>query len=133
MEPLIIQGTESSPEILFDASANRFIISGRSRPENTGKFYAPIINWVSEFEKILSDRGLKANVNEASVFIFKLEYFNSTSAKHLSEIILLLKDFILKGYNINIEWHYARFDDDMFDTGKEFSNMLDLKFNFIEY
>jgi hypothetical protein len=133
MEPLIIQGTESSPEIMFDAAANRFIISGKSRPENTGQFYAPIINWVSEFEKILSDRGHKTTANKASVFVFKLEYFNSTSAKHLAEIILLLKDFIVKGYNINIEWHFAKFDDDMLDTGKEFSTMVDLKFDFIEY
>ena len=133
MEPLIIQGTESSPEIMFDASANRFTISGKSRPENTGQFYAPVINWISEFEKILSDRKHKNTANTAPVFVFKLEYFNSTSAKHLAEIILLLKSFVVKGYNINIEWHFAKFDDDMLDTGKEFSTMADLKFDFIEY
>jgi hypothetical protein len=133
MEPLIIQGTDNSPGVIFDTSANRFNISGRSRPENAGKFYVPVINWITEFEKTLSDRKQEMTDDSTLVFEFKLEYFNSTSAKHLAEIILLLKDFIVKGYKINIEWHFAKFDDDMLDTGKEFSNMVDLQFDFIEY
>ena len=133
MDSLIIQGTESSPEVMFDASSNRFIISGKSRPEDTRLFYAPVVNWVSEFEKTLSERKHKAADNSTPVFVFKLEYFNSNSAKQLAEIILLLKDFIVKGYKINIEWHFAKHDDDMLDTGKEFSTMVDLKFDFIEY
>ena len=133
MEPLLIEGTENSPGVSFDTSMNRFIISGKSRPENSGKFYAPLINWITKFEKKLSEQKLEIKDKTIQVFVFKLEYFNSTSAKHLAEIILLLKGFVVKGHNINIEWHFSKLDDDMMDTGKEFSSMVDLKFDFIEY
>ena len=133
MEPLIIEETENSPAVSFDASSDRFVISGKSRPENTDKFYAPIINWIMKFDKILSDREVEKTDKALQVFVFKFEYFNSTSAKNIAEIILLLKSFVEKGHKINIEWHFPKFDDDMMDTGKEFSNMVDLKFDFIEY
>ncbi len=133
MEPLIIRGTENSPEVRLDATSNRFIITGKSRPENADKFYAPLISWIERFEPILSGRKQDSDGNPIPVFKFKLEYFNSTSAKHIAEIIIILKDFVEKGYKVKIEWHSAKFDDDMLDTGKEFSNMVDLKFDFIEY
>lgn len=133
MESLIIEGTEDSPSVKFDIKSNLFIISGKSRPENTGKFYAPVINWINKFEEILSSSNEQMANSSPKVFVFKLEYFNSISAKYLLDIILILKDLVVKGHNINIEWHYSKLDDDMLDTGKEFSNMVNLKFDFIAH
>lgn len=133
MEALIIEATESSPAVSFDSASNLFSISGKSRPENTGKFFSPVIDWVAKFEEELSSRNNEPAGNPAVVFIFKMEYFNSISAKYLLDIILMLKDFIDKGHKINIEWHFSKFDDDMLDTGKEFSTMVNLKFDFISH
>lgn len=133
MESLIIEATEDSPAITFDIKSNRFIISGKSRPENTGKFYTPVINWITQYEEILSSPQNRSADHPNQVFIFKMDYFNSISAKYILDIITVLKDFIMKGYKINIEWHFSKLDDDMFETGKEFSNMVNLKFDFIAY
>ncbi len=132
MNPLIIDASEDSPSVIFDTTAKHFTISGKSRPENTGKFYNPVIDWIIKFEDNLAAGKNKAD-NSAIVFSFKLEYFNSISAKYIADIILILKDFIVKGYPFNIEWHSAKFDDDMLDAGKEFADMVDLEFDFIEY
>ena len=132
MDSLIIEATEDSPKIMFDTASNRFIISGESRPENAGKFYTPLINWIVKYEETLYS--LKQQLkDDAVIFIFKLDYFNSTSAKYIMDVLLIIKKFVDLGYKINIEWHYDKRDDDMLDAGNEFSDTVDLKFNFIEY
>jgi len=132
MDSLIIEATEDSPKILFDTVSNRFVISGESRPENAGKFYTPVINWIIKFEEILNSR---KQTNDSSVlfFVYKLDYFNSTSAKYIMDVLLILKRFVDQGHQINIEWHYDKRDDDMLDAGNEFSDTVDMKFEFIEY
>jgi hypothetical protein len=131
MDSLIIEATEDSPSVMFDVTTNRFSISGESRPENAGKFYTPIIDWLVKFEAVLNSRK-QASENINLTFQFKLDYFNSTSAKYLFDVILALKDIVNNGYNIAIEWHYDKRDDDMLEAGEEFSKMVGLKFLFVE-
>jgi hypothetical protein len=134
MDSLVIEQTNDSPAINFDTNSNRFIISGESRPENAIKFYEPIVKWLTNFEGILYWRKQELKDNAGTViFIFKLDYFNSTSAKHIMDVLLVLKKYTTVGYKINIEWHYSKLGgDDMLDAGQEFSSMLGLTFNFIE-
>lgn len=132
MDSLIIEATEDSPKILFDTVSNRFVISGESRPENAGKFYTPVINWIIKFEEILNSRK-QTNDSSVLIFVYKLDYFNSTSAKYIMDVLLILKRFVDQGHQINIEWHYDKRDDDMLDAGNEFSDTVDMKFEFIEY
>ncbi len=132
MDSLIIEGTEDSPSVMFDTSSNRFVISGESRPENAGKFYAPLIDWIIKFEGIAYFRKHEMKDDSTLVFVFKFDYFNSTSAKYIMDVLLIVKKFAGQGYKINIEWHYDKRSEDILDAGKEFSDMADLKFDFIE-
>lgn len=133
MDSLIIEATEDSPKILFDTASNRFTISGESRPENAGKFYTPVINWIIKFEERLAWKKSEMKDESPLVFVFKLDYFNSTSAKYIMDILLVLKKFVDDGHKVNVEWHYDKRDDDMLDAGNEFSDTVDMKFEFIEY
>ncbi len=133
MDSLIIAKTDDSPSVILDTTTNHFIISGESRPENTSKFYAPILAWLHKFEDILYWNKNESTKEFKLVFTFKLDYFNSTSAKYIMDIVLILKSFVTKGYNVTIQWHYDKRDDDMLDTGKEFSKLADMQFEFIEY
>ncbi len=133
MDSLIIEATEDSPKIMFDIISNRFIVSGESRPENAGKFYTPVINWIVKFEETLYSRKQESKGDSPLVFVFKLDYFNSTSAKYIMDILLIIKKFVEQDYKINIEWHYDKRDDDMLDAGNEFSDTVDLQFDFIDY
>lgn len=129
MDSLIIEATEDSPKIDFDTTSNRFTISGESRPENAGKFYTPVINWIVKNKESLRDKKDAVTL----VFVFKLDYFNSTSAKYIMDILLVLKQFVDDGYKVTVEWHYDKRDDDMLDAGNEFSDTVDMKFEYIEY
>ncbi len=133
MDSLIINQTEDSPQITFDINSNRFMISGESRPENAGKFYTPIIKWIEDFESILYWRKNESTNNAKVTFVFKLDYFNSTSAKYIADIISIIKKLVSNDYKIEIEWHYDKRDDDLLDAGKEFAEIYNVNFNFIEY
>lgn len=131
MDPLIIEATADSPAVMFNASTNRFIISGESRPENAGKFYSPVIDWIMKLEAMAFYRKQEMQDDSTLFFVFKLDYFNSTSAKYIMDILLIIKKLIGKGYKINIEWHYDKRGDDILDAGNEFSKMIGLKFDII--
>lgn len=133
MDSLIIEATEDSPKILFDTTSNRFTISGESRPENAGKFYTPVINWIISYGERLAWKKNEMKDDSPLVFVFKLDYFNSTSAKYIMDILLVLKKFEDDGYKVNVEWHYDKRDDDMLDAGNEFSDTVEMKFEYIEY
>lgn len=127
MDSLIIESTEDSPSINFDIVSKRLVISGESRPENAGKFYAPVIDWIEKLEQRAKGD------NSPLVFAFKLDYFNSTSAKYIMDIIITIKELVVKGCKVNIEWNYDKRDDDMLEAGKEFSDAVEMEFDFITY
>lgn len=132
MNELIINSTEDSPEVEFDITKNNFTISGESRPENAGTFYKPIINAIIKLDLSLHnkmDRGDTSNF----IFVFKYTYFNSTSAKYIADIFKNIKILVEKGHHIEIQWHYDKRDEDMLNSGTEFSEMFDLNFQFFDY
>lgn len=134
MEPLVIQATTDSPTVHFDSTSNVLSISGESRPENPAKFFTPLIEWLINYEKLLYWRKNEAKNEIAPItFRFNLGYFNSTSAKYIMDILLLVKKLMDDGYKINIEWYYKDNGDDMLDAGKEFSSFIDVDFIYVEY
>ncbi|MFY9310670.1 MAG: DUF1987 domain-containing protein [Bacteroidia bacterium] len=133
MDALIIKATDDSPEVNFDPTTNILSISGESRPENAGKFYAPVIDWLVNFEGLLYWRKHEMKDNSSNVVVkFRLEYFNSTSAKNILDVLLILKRYIDQGYKVSVEWHYDKFSEDILDTGNEFSKMTGVDFTFVE-
>jgi hypothetical protein len=131
MNRLSIEGTEDSPTIILDAKANSFIFSGESRPENTAAFYAPVIRWLFEFEAYLLDRRENEQPIPAIRFIFRFEYFNSTSAKYIMDILKRLQSLHQLKYPLTIEWQYVAYDEDMLEAGQEWSKLIDAPFEFV--
>ncbi len=131
MDSLIIEPTEYSPSVNFNTSTLKFVISGESRPENCGKFYTPIVTWLAQFEQELTD---KKSTDSTLLFIFKFDYFNSTSAKFIMNLLQIIKKIeVAKKQKVVIEWHYDEMDEDMMDAGKEFCEAAELEFEFISY
>jgi hypothetical protein len=132
MEKLVLEGTDNTPEVTLDNSKHYLHFKGDSRPEDVRKFYLPILEWIKEYEKhlyFLKDQssGITITAN------FEFEYFNSSSAKYLMDIIVSLGE-IEKIENINfiLNWYYDAMDEDMLDSGEEFQDMLGIDFNFIK-
>lgn len=120
---LKISGTEDTPEINFNSTANEFLISGRSLPEDVTSFYKPVFEWLESF---LSTTSQKA------VFKFKLEYFNTASSKIILDILMKLEEVKEeRGSDITVEWFYDESDDDMLEAGEEYKDLVELPFHII--
>jgi hypothetical protein len=135
MQTLNIPGDDISPSIVLDHITSVFSIAGESRPENPLKYYEPVFNWFNEYFNyfyVLNDLS-NSNSEVTKKLKIDLEYFNSTSAKVLFDLFVLLQNKGTKEFKINfeIDWHYHSEDLDMLDAGKEMENMCGIKFNYI--
>lgn len=130
MKDLKIKPTENTPSVIFDYRKGNLVIQGDARPENAQKFFEPILGWLDEYYNYLfwiSDQG---NTITPVKFHFKLEYFNSTSAKHFLDIILKIKEGNEKKKLYEIIWWHDEFDADIKESGEEFSDLAGMEFTF---
>ena len=131
MDALINEQTEFSPKVVLDPVNNKFEISGESRPENASKFYEPIVKWLEQYQAVLFyQKGQSGKANKV-VFDISLDYFNSTSAKHLLDILKQLDTYYNEGHEAVIRWFYYEQDEDMRDSGEEFSKLINVPIEFI--
>ena len=123
MENLIIQSSQKTPTINFDCNSGKLEIAGRSIPENSVEFYRPVLEWLDQYEKSPSDE---------TEFIFKLEYFNTSSSKCILDIFRKLETVAETGSNIKIKWFFDEDDEDMQESGEDFQEIIKLPFEMIE-
>ena len=123
MESLIIPKTEDTPEINFDPGKGHFVISDRSWPENAVGFYKPIFEWLESY--------LQAPL-PITTLEFKLEYFNTSSAKQIAKLLLLFEKNS-DNTDITVKWHYEKDDIDMYTSGTRYAKLLNIKCDFIEH
>lgn len=122
MEPLIIGATDESPGINFDKEIGKFLIFGKSFPEEVRRFFDPILFWLEEYVK---------TPNEETKFEFRLEYYNSATSTMFLDVLYTLERIINdKSKKVSIIWNYLELDDDMLDTGKEYAEMVNIPFEF---
>ncbi|MFW6327764.1 MAG: DUF1987 domain-containing protein [Bacteroidota bacterium] len=126
MGPLKIESTKFTPKIIFDPENHVFLVSGFSLPENVADFYAPVLEWLDEFIKLVPEKSGYFN------FTFRLIYYNSGSFKVI--INMLIKIVSLKkkkSCNVCIDWYYDQEDNHLRDIGEELSELVGLPFNYI--
>ena len=129
MRKLIIDKTDSTPQVILDPDENIYQISGHSRPADVLEFYDQIILWLDEFTIFLKN---SSGFNSPIVFSFNLDYFNSSSSKLIVDICKILAAIKSKGHNLTIKWHYEEEDVDMLEVGKEISKIVNCPFEYIE-
>lgn len=117
MKNLHLEETQDTPRVNLNQAERIFEISGRSLPEDCIEFFTPVLNWINEY---------KQAPNPETVFVFKLEYFNTASSKLILDMLHTLKG--LPG--IKIIWYYFEDDEEISDAGREFAEQVDLPFEF---
>ncbi len=123
MKPLYIEATADTPKVILDKDKNYFEISGLSLPEDALEFYKPVLEWLEEYAK---------DPNPETVFNLKLEYFNTSSSKQIIQILLFLEKLNEKS-KVKIRWHYKDIDEDMHDLGEEYSEIIKVDFELVEF
>jgi hypothetical protein len=118
-----IAGTTSSPEIDFNVEEKKFIVRGRSMPNDAESFFNPILTWLRDN---LKHQFLKANFDVA------LDYYNTGSFIRLMSMFNLLEE--LNGFDneLTIRWICESDDDDNIADGESFKDVLKIPFEIIE-
>ena len=120
LEIITLEGTEDTPKIILNGKNGIFEISGRSLPEDSAEFYAPVLEWLEQYAEAPNDK---------TEFVFKLEYFNTASSKLILDILSKLEEVS----NVSVAWYYDEDDEDMQEAGEEFSELVDVPFEFKTY
>ena len=125
MKPLIVLPQEDTPSVVLDKTMGIFEISGVSLPENAHEFYNKITVWLTDYSK---------NSNSETKVIFRLQYFNSSSAKQLIKILNILTELQESGKSkIKIVWYYHINDEDMLAFGKNYQQLSGLDFEILPF
>ena len=123
MKHLIIDATEKSPAVDFNANSGILSISGKSIPENTAKFYQDLLDWIAEYAK--------SPKSETSLNIY-LMYFNTSSAKRILDLIKQMQKLQVENKsNVTVNWTYEENDTDMLEAGEDFKGLVNIPFNII--
>lgn len=132
MNPLKIEQTNVSPFVNLNSSLGIYILAGYSRPENVRDFYFPVISWLENFKNEQVELKKSGKVLDPINFDFKFIYFNSSSAKFLYDIVIMLNEMQKEQLPVNINWHFDKDDDELREAGEELSDMAQVPFKFIE-
>lgn len=124
MNPLIIEPTDESPEVVLDKQGERFIFGGKSMPEDVKEFYGPIHAWLQEYVK---------QPNPETHVKFKFDYFNSASAKQILDVLAFFETVKENGNEVLIDWYFSDDDEDMEEAGESYGTLVDLPINLIAY
>lgn len=121
MEPLTISATNYSPGINFDKEVGKFLMFGKSFPEEAKIFFDPVLYWLEEYIN---------QPNNETIFEIRLDYYNSATSTILLEILYTLKKIVQADKKVKVVWYYLEIDDDMLDAGKEYEEMVNIPFEF---
>ena len=124
MRPLKIEGTEDTPSIILDKTNNVIEFSGMSLPENVTTFYEPVFKWIDEYVE---------SPNPQTEVIMKFDYFNTSSSKVILDILMKFKEIIDNGNEVIIKWYYKEYDEDMKEAGEEYTEIVEMPSEIIEY
>ncbi|MEI6206993.1 MAG: SiaC family regulatory phosphoprotein [Desulfuromonadales bacterium] len=118
-----ISQTVSTPQVSFDPTENKLMISGDSYPENSFEFYAPIAQWVRE--KLAEADGLTIEIN--------VNYMNSSSTKCVLDLLDLLEEAHGRGLMVSVTWCYDKENPRSRDLAEEFREEVTFPFTIIAF
>ena len=64
--------------------------------------------------------------------IFMFEYFNTSSSRSIIDIFRNLKKMNAEGLEVEINWFYEEEDEDMLESGEDYSELVSMPVNLIE-
>jgi len=123
MENLYIPATQYTPEIKLDAKNALIEIRGKSYPENTFEFYAPVMQWLEEYLRCCLKDKLTVNM--------EIIYFNSSSSKLFFDLFDML-DEVKDKADITVNWIFDAENESAEEAGEDFVEDFEgLKINLV--
>ncbi|SNT12914.1 protein of unknown function [Ekhidna lutea] len=110
------KATATSPAVIMDAQYQSVLIKGSSTCINMDE-YGSVLKVI----QVQLNRGNYSDVN------IKLSHFNTRAAKAL---LLLFKSIKTSNKSIAINWVYDKSNEEMKQMGQDYSDLLEMEFNF---
>lgn len=123
MDSLIIQETYKTPDVNFNPANGKMEIKGRSIPENPHEFFKLLNDWLDLY------CSYPHQLTEVNI---RLEYFNTSSSKCILDVLKKFGKIHDAGNKVVINWYYEKNDEDIFEVGEDYQEILEIPFNFIE-
>jgi hypothetical protein len=117
LKPLKIYEKSYLPAIELDKEGGIFKIKGKSIPEDSANFYSIVFKWFDEYFK---------DPNEHTRLIFNLDYYNSSSAREVANLIKYFDSKYQEGFDVSIVWLYNGDDEVMKENGEDFSILFSI-------
>jgi len=124
LKKLDIPPTLDTPKVDFNAKDGQLSIEGKSFPPDVANFYQKVTEWLEKYVQ---------NPAKETLLSLKLDYFNTASSKIILDILYKFESMHHRGFKVNVKWHYPDDDEDMQETGNEYSEIVDLPFEQIGY
>jgi hypothetical protein len=124
LQELFIEKTQSTPSVHFSAQSNLLRVAGESFPENSAKFYSPVIGWLREY--------LPALGAQPAIAEFEIIYFNSSTSKVFLTIFEMLEEAVKNGKDITVNWICDEKNETAIECGDEFKeDLTELPFHIV--
>lgn len=121
MDPIVIDGTPKKPSVNFDHTSGIIRIQGRSVPEDSMKFYRPLVDWIAEY---------KTNPQKRTEVHIQLDYFNTASSKCLTDVFKEIEAIYKAGNDVAFNWYYS--DEYILEAGEDYQSFIKVPFTMIE-
>lgn len=117
------QKTGSTPYILIDEAKQYMNFEGESFHENVIEFYREVAVWLQAF--------LKTDF-ETLTFDCELNYFNSSTAKFLWNILIEMDEYATEKRKVIVNWITTHDNDIIIECGEDFQEEMEhLQFNLV--
>jgi len=116
---LKISSTEFTPEVNLNAETGNLFFQGRSMPEDIAGFFDPISDWIKAYIE---------NPKEKTELTIFYEYYNSSTARRMTEIIFDLEILQERGHEVKVIWCYKSGDMIMKENGEEIQSVIEVPF-----
>ena len=120
MDSLYIKQTEDTPLIDFNSDEGRCDIIGNSIPENTHKFYDPILEWLDNYIK---------SPQPCTEFNIQMKMISSSSSKLFFDILNKIDTLNeSEKASVRINWYYSIYDDEIREIGVDYKDSMNVPF-----
>lgn len=132
MNKYLVEQTTHSPKVVLDLEEGVMLIEGESRPEDVEAFYSPIAKWFEDWGNNIYYRATEFKSKENHTVRLFFDYFNSSSAKKIMDLLIQLKAIndLHENIRVIIEWAYLQEDEDIEESGRELEELAGVTLTF---
>lgn len=123
MEDLIIESSQGTPEINFNATTGVLRIAGRANANDISLFYKQLDIWLDQY---------LTKPKDTTTIELQLEYINSVFSKLLFTFFEKCKSVMQKNKKLVIKWYHQKEDEDSIDDAIRYSKIINLPIEQVE-